>query len=46
MEASTIFTEALRSADTIKAHENEPLYRPSTVIRGLAALPLRVERRH
>ena len=46
MEASTIFTEALRSADTIKGHENEPHYRPSTVIRGLAALPLRVERRH
>ena len=45
MEASAIFTEALRSADMIKAHENEPRYRPSTVIRGLAALPLRVGRR-
>ena len=45
MEASTIFAEALRSTDTIKHVENEPLYRPSTVIRGLAALRLRVERR-
>ena len=46
MEARTIFTEALRSVDTIKRHEYEPHYRPSTVIRGIAALPLRVERRH
>ena len=46
MEASTIFTEALRSTDMIERHQNEPHYRPSTVIRGLAALPLRFERRH
>ena len=40
MEVSAVFTEALRSADTITAHGDEPRYRPSTVIRGLAALPL------
>ena len=42
MEASAVFTEALRSVDAIKAHGNEPRYRRSTVIRGLAALPLRL----
>ena len=45
LEASTIFNEALRATDTIKPVEDEPHYRPSTVIRGLAALPVRVERR-
>lgn len=45
MEASTVFSEALRSAHRIKVHGAEPRYRHSTVIRGLAALPLRVVRR-
>ena len=45
MEASAVFTEALRAAEAIKADISEPRYRPSTVIRGLAALPLRLERR-
>ena len=45
LEASTIFTEVLRSTDTIGPSGDEPLYRQSTVIRGLAALPLRIERR-
>ena len=45
MEASAVFSEVLRAVDTIKTHGNEPRYRPSTVIRGLAALPLRLERR-
>lgn len=39
-EVSAVFAEALRSTDTITAHGDEPRYRPSTVIRGLAALPL------
>ena len=42
MEASAIFTEALRTLGTIELTEREPYYRTSTVIRGLAALPLRV----
>ena len=42
MEASTVFAEVLRSADRIELHGAEPRYRPSTVIRGLAALPVRV----
>ncbi len=45
MEAGAVFTEVLHSVDTIKASDNEPRYRPSTVIRGLAALPLRLGRR-
>ena len=45
MEASAVFAEALRAAEAIKADIGEPRYRPSTVIRGLAALPLRLERR-
>lgn len=44
MEAIAIFAEALRSTDRIELC-GEPYYRPSTVIRGLAALPVRVERR-
>ena len=42
MEAGAIFAEALRSTSAIRL-DGEPLYRPSTVIRGLAALPLRIE---
>ncbi len=42
MEASGIFAQALRSTSAIRL-DGEPHYRPSTVIRGLAALPLRVE---
>ena len=45
MEASAVFTEALRSVDTIETDGNEWRYRPSTVIRGLATLPLRLGRR-
>ncbi len=45
MEASAVFSEVLRAVDTIKAHGDEPRYRASTVIRGLAALPLRLVRR-
>ncbi|MDE0054825.1 MAG: cytochrome P450 [Gammaproteobacteria bacterium] len=45
MEARTIFGEALRSTTGIKLADEEPQYRQSTVIRGLAALPLRLERR-
>ena len=44
-EAGTVFTEVLRSADRIEVFGGEPRYRPSTVIRGLAALPLRLVRR-
>jgi cytochrome P450 len=44
MEASAIFTEALRSTDRIELC-GEPYYRPSTVIRGLTALPLRIDGR-
>ena len=46
MEASAVFGELLRSVDRIKAYCDEPHYRPSTVIRGLAALPVCLERRH
>lgn len=42
---SMVFAEALRSAGKIEVHGDEPRYRPSTVIRGLAALPLRVVHR-
>ena len=43
MEASTIFAEALRSTSVIRLSD-EPHYRPSTVIRGLAELRLNLER--
>lgn len=42
MEASAIFTEALRKLGTIELAGRAPHYRTSTVIRGLAALPLQV----
>ncbi len=42
MEASAVFTEALRALGTIELAVSAPRYRTSTVIRGLAALPLRV----
>lgn len=42
MEASAIFTEALRMLGTIELTAREPYYRTSTVIRGLATLPLHV----
>ena len=42
MEAGAVFAETLRLADRIEIHGDEPRYRPSTVIRGLAALPLRL----
>ncbi len=42
MEASAIFTEALRGLGTIRLATGAPRYRTSTVIRGLAALPLQV----
>lgn len=42
MEASAIFTEALRTLGTIELAAGTPHYRTSTVIRGLAALPLHV----
>ena len=42
MEASTIFAEALRSTSVIRLSD-EPHYRPSTVIRGLAELRLNLE---
>ena len=42
MEASAIFTEALRRLGTIRLAAGAPRYRTSTVIRGLAALPLQV----
>ena len=45
MEAATIFAEVLRAADKIEIHGGEPRYRSSTVIRGLAALPLHLVRR-
>ncbi|MCY3819529.1 MAG: cytochrome P450 [Gammaproteobacteria bacterium] len=45
MEARTVFGEVLRSTTRIKLADEEPQYRQSTVIRGLAALPLRLERR-
>ena len=45
MEASAIFTEALRRLGTIELADGEPRYRTSTVVGGLAALPLKVEGR-
>ena len=45
MEAGVIFAEALRSTASIELCDEAPRYRPSTVIRGLAALPLRIERK-
>ena len=42
MEASAIFTEALRTLGKIELAVTAPHYRTSTVIRGLAALPLHV----
>ncbi len=45
MEASAVFTRALREPGTIKLAGGEPSYRTSTVIRGLRALPLHVSRR-
>ena len=44
MEARAIFSEVLRSTAKIEIFGDEPQYRQSTVIRGLAALPLRLER--
>ena len=45
MEASAVFTEALRTLSTIELATGVPRYRRSTVVRGLAALPLNVKRR-
>ncbi|MCY3730531.1 MAG: cytochrome P450 [Rhodospirillaceae bacterium] len=45
MEASVIFTEALRRLDSIQLTGDAPRYRRSTVIRGLSALPLTVTAR-
>ena len=45
MEASAIFTEALSKLAKIELAESKTYYRKSTVIRGLAALPLKVEGR-
>ena len=45
MEASAIFVEALRRLGTIELAGGEPRFRTSTVVRGLAALPLNVEGR-
>ena len=45
MEASAVFTEALRTLDTIELASGVPRYRRSTVVRGLAALPISVKRR-
>ena len=45
MEASAVFTEALRTLGTIELAAGVPRYRQSTVVRGLAALPLNVKRR-
>ncbi|MYF69663.1 MAG: cytochrome P450 [Proteobacteria bacterium] len=44
MEASAIFSEALSKLKKIELAERETYYRKSTVIRGLAKLPLKVER--
>ena len=43
MEATAIFTEALRKLATMELAGGEPRYRTSTVIRGLSSLPLRVK---
>ena len=45
MEASAVFTEALRTLGTIELAPGVPRYLRSTVVRGLAALPLNVKRR-
>ena len=45
MEASTVFTEALRTLGTIELAAAVPRYRRSTVVRGLTSLPLNVKRR-
>ncbi|MDE0359653.1 MAG: cytochrome P450 [Rhodospirillaceae bacterium] len=45
MEASAVFTEALQKFGKIELADSRPRYRRSTVIRGLCALPLKVERR-
>ena len=45
MEASAVFTEALRTLGTIELASGVPRYRRSTVVRGLVALPLNVKRR-
>ena len=45
MEASAVFTEALRTLGTIELATALPRYRRSTVVRGLASLPLNVKRR-
>ena len=45
MEARAVFTEVLRSTANIEIFGDQPQYRQSTVIRGLTALPLRLERR-
>ena len=45
MEASAIFTAALGRLGKIEADVGKARYRRSTVIRGLTALPLNVERR-
>ncbi len=42
MEARAIFTEALRALGTVELAVSAPRYRTSTVIRGMAALPLHV----
>ena len=44
MEASAVFTAALREPATIKLAGGDPRYRTSTVIRGLRSLPLSVNR--
>ena len=45
MEASAVFTEALRTLGTIELAAGVPRYRRSTVVRGLAVLPLNVKPR-
>ncbi len=45
MEASAVFTEAMRILGKIELAEGEPRFRPSTVVRGLSALRLNVEGR-
>ena len=44
MEASAVFTEALRTLGTIELATAVLRYRRSTVVRGLAALPPVVKR--
>ena len=45
IEAGAVFTRALNGLGTIKLAGGNPRYRRSTVIRGLAALPLQAGRR-